>query len=207
TFSSKLILVPNQLLQDSAFNLTTWLAGKLGVRIARALNRKLTVGSGAKEPTGVMNVATLGVLCPTGETTTVTADDLMDLEHSVDPAYRANAVWMLADPTLKGIKKLKDGAGRYLWTAGLAEGEPGTILGHTYVVNPHMPLPAANAQTIAFGDFSNYFIRRVRGMQVLRLTERYADFNQTGFLAFQRWDGNLVDAGTHPVKYLQQSAS
>jgi HK97 family phage major capsid protein len=64
-----------------------------------------------------------------------------------------------------------------------------------------------SAKTIAFGDFNNYFIRCVVGTQVKRLTERYADFNQVGFLAFQRWDGQLVDAGTHPIRYLQQSAT
>ena len=66
---------------------------------------------------------------------------------------------------------------------------------------------AASAKSILFGDFKNYRVRRVAGVQVMRLVERYADFNQVGFVAFQRWDGNLVDAGTHPIKYLQNSAT
>ena len=65
---------------------------------------------------------------------------------------------------------------------------------------------APSAKAILFGDFSKYFIRRITGARVLRLVERYADYNQTGFVAFQRWDGALVDAGTHPIKYLQMSS-
>jgi HK97 family phage major capsid protein len=70
-----------------------------------------------------------------------------------------------------------------------------------------MAVMATSAKSILFGDFSKYWIRRVAGVQVLRLTERYADFNQTAFIGFQRWDGNLIDAGTHPLKYFANAAS
>jgi HK97 family phage major capsid protein len=65
-----------------------------------------------------------------------------------------------------------------------------------------MPAMAPSAKAVAFGDFSKYFIRRITGARVLRLVEKYADYNQIGFVAFQRWDGALIDAGTHPIKYL-----
>lgn len=208
TYTSKLVLVSNQLLQDSAFNLDSFLAGKLGVRIARAINTHFTVGTGASQPNGLITAATAGPVGATGETTSLVFDDLIELEHSVDPAYRKGARFMFADSTLKAIKKLKDGYGRYLWQPGLTvAGEPPTINNYPYTVNQDMPVMAANAKSVAFGDFSKYFIRRVVGTQVLRLTERYADYNQTGFVAFQRWDGNLVDAGTHPVKYFANSAT
>lgn len=210
TYTSKLVLVANQLLQDSAFNLDSFLADKLGIRIARAINTHFTVGTGASQPTGVVTGATLGYTAggssSSGEVATILTDDLIELEHSVDPAYRKAARFMMADSTLKQIKKLKDGLGRPLWLSGIAVKEPDTINGYPYTINQDMPAEAASAKTMLFGDFSNYFIRRVAGVQVLRLTERYADFNQTGFVAFQRWDGNLIDAGTHPIKYLQQSA-
>lgn len=211
TYSSKLVLVSNQLLQDSAFNLDTFLANKLGTRIARITNTHFTTGTGASQPTGVVTAGTLGYTAggstSSGQTATILSDDLIELEHSVDIAYRRNARFMLSDAALKVIKKLKDGQGRPLWLSGIAVKEPDTINGYPYTLNQDMAAPAASAKSMLFGDFSNYFIRRVAGVQVLRLTERYADFNQTGFLAFQRWDGQLVDAGTHPVKYLQQSAS
>lgn len=211
TFTSKLVLVSNQLLQDSAFDLNGFLAGKLGTRIARAVNTYTTTGTGASQPTGAITGATLGYTAggstSSGETTAILSDDLIELEHSVDPAYRRNSRFMMADASLKTIKKLKDGQGRPLWLAGLAVKEPDTINSYPYVINQDMAVPAASAKTILFGDFSKYYIRRIVGTQMLRLTERYAELNQVGFIAFQRWDGQLVDAGTHPLKYLQQSAT
>lgn len=211
TYTSKLVLVSNQLLQDSAFNLDGYLAGKLGTRLARIVNTHMTTGTGASQPTGVVTAATLGYTAggstTSGSTVTIGYDDLVELEHSVDPAYRRNGRFMMSDTALKVVKKLKDGMGRPLWMAGLAVREPDTINGFPYVVNQDMAVPAASAKTVLFGDFSKYYIRRIVGAQMLRLAERYAELNQVGFLAFQRWDGNLVDAGTHPIKYLQQSAT
>jgi HK97 family phage major capsid protein len=122
--------------------------------------------------------------------------------HSVDPAYRANARYMFNDGTLKVLKKKKDGDGQYLWLSGLAVREPDTIMGKPYTINQHMASIATGAKVALFGDFSKYYIRRVAGVQVLRLTERYADYNQTAFLMFARADGALVDAGTNPIKHL-----
>jgi len=207
TYTSKLVRVSNQLLQDSAFNLDAFLANKLGTRIARATNAHFTTGDGASKPTGVAFVSTLGKAGATGQTLTIVWDDIIDLHHSVDPAYRRNGRFMMADSALKIIKKLKDGEGRYLWQSGVALKEPDTIDGKPYTINQDMAAMAASAKSMLFGDFSKYWIRRVRGVQVLRLTERYADYNQTGFVAFQRWDGNLVDAGTHPIKHYANSAT
>ncbi len=211
TYTSKLVLVSNQLLQDAAFDLNGFLTGKLGTRLARIVNTHATTGDGAQKPTGCVTAATLGYTAggstSSGETASILYDDLVELEHSVDPAYRRNGRFMMADMTLKTIKKLKDGQGRPLWLAGLAGKEPDTINGYPYTLNQDMATPAASAKTMLFGDFSKYYIRRVVGVQVLRLAERYAELNQVGFVAFQRWDANLVDAGTHPLKYLQQSAT
>lgn len=207
TYTSKIVLVSNQLLQDSAFNLDSFLAEKLGTRIARATNVHFTTGDAASKPNGVVTASTLGRTGTTGQTATIIWDDLIELHHSVDPAYRRNARFMMADSTLKAIKKLKTGDGQYLWQSGVALKEPDTIDGKPYTINQDMAAMATSAKSVLFGDFKKYFIRRVKGVQVLRLVERYADFNQTGFVAFQRWDGNLVDAGTHPLKYYANAAS
>src|SRR5690606_40696617 len=89
----------------------------------------------------------------------------------------------------------------------IAVREPNTILGYPYVVNNDMPVMAADAKSILFGDFSNYFIRDVLGVQLLRLEERYADYLQVGFLAFSRHDGVLADAGAGPIRYYQNSST
>ncbi|HWY14424.1 MAG TPA: phage major capsid protein [Rhizomicrobium sp.] len=207
TYTSLVVRMSNQLLNDSAFDLDAYIARKFGIRLGRIQNTHFTTGDGAAKPRGVITAATLTTTGATGETTSLVSDDLYTLKHSVDPAYRKNAKWMFHDTTLKAIKKLKDGIGRPLWTSGLAYKEPDTIDGDPFRVNNDMPQMAANAESVAYGDFSLYFIRRVKGISLIRLTERYADFNQVGFIAFQRVDGNLMDAGTHPVATFANSSS
>lgn len=216
-FSSDSVLVPLALMQDSYFDLDAFIAKALGTRIGRKLNNKLTVGAGTTEPNGLQTAAiasgsvTTGT---TGETTSLIYDDLVNLMHLVDPAYRQqpDAKFMFHDSTLKALRKLKDTAGRPLWQpalgAGFGNGFPETILDKPYVINNDMPVMAANAYSILFGALKNYKVRRVAGgTTVLRLVERYADYLQVGFIGFLRADGNLLDAGTHPVAVFRNSAT
>ncbi|QQS08682.1 MAG: phage major capsid protein [Phycisphaerales bacterium] len=207
TFSSKLILVPIQLLQDTGVNVEALLSDLISERIGRILNRMLTIGTGANQPQGVVNGSTLGKTA--AGATAITYDELVDLEHSVDPAYRTNAAFMLHDTTVGLLRKLKDSAGRPLWmpsmNAGMADGAPGLLNNRPYLVNQNMDLPTTGKKSVLFGDFSKYKIRRVRGMQILRLTERYAEKLQVGFFAYLRADGRLSNAGTNPIKHLIQA--
>lgn len=200
-YSSKVVLVPFELLQDSAFNIESFLAKKLGERIGRITNTHFTTGDGTGKPQGVITGATLGKAGAAGQTTSVTYDDLVDLIHSVDIAYRANAQFMFNDSTLKAIKKLKDSQGLPLWSRGMTDKEPDTILGYPYVINNDVPSMAASAKSILFGDFSNYFIRDVKDIQLYRISDKYIESGQVGFLAFYRGDARMVDAGMNPIKY------
>lgn len=208
-YSSKTVLVPIELLQDTFFDIEGWLANILGIRIGRITNQHFTTGSGTDQPQGVITGATEGKAGSTGQTTSVTYDDLVDLEHSVNRAYRRspNCGWMFADSTLKALKKLKDGQQRPLWQPGLDVREPDTIMGYRYTVNDDVPAMAANAKSILFGDFSNYFIRDVMAVTLYRIGEKYIESGQIGFLCFSRHDGGLVDAGLAPIKYYKNSAS
>ncbi|MGE4297030.1 MAG: phage major capsid protein [Desulfovibrionaceae bacterium] len=208
TYSSKVVLVPVQLMQDSAFDLTGWLAKALANRLGRITNEEFTTGNGTAQPNGIVTAATLGKTGASGQTTTIIYDDIVDLLHSVDPAYRMSpgCGWMFADSTLKALRKIKDGESRPIWQPGLAGGAPDTILDKPYTINQDMAAMAASAKSILFGDLSLYHIREVKGIHLLRLEERYADYLQVGFLAFQRCDGDLLNAGTNPVKYYQNAA-
>ena len=134
-------------------------------------------------------------------------DELIDLELSVYGVYRQAAEWMFNSTTLGVLRKKVDNDGRPLWAPGVADRTPDRIWNYPYTINEDMADPAASAKTVAFGDMSAYKIRDVKGIQVLRLVERYADYGQVGFLAFHRHDAKLIDAGTHPIKVLQQAAS
>ncbi len=206
-YTSKIVLVSRQLLADASFPIQPYLTRKFGQRIGRIQNTHFTTGNAASKPQGVATGATTGVTGATGQTTSVIYNDLVGLEHSVDRDYRENAEWMLSDSSIQVIKKLKDGDGRPLWVPGLALRQPDSILGYPYTVNNDVATMAANAISILFGDFSLYYIRDVQEIMVLRLDERYADSLQVGFLAFARSDGQLIDAGTHPIKSYVNSAT
>ncbi|MFJ4712716.1 phage major capsid protein [Streptomyces sp. NPDC088785] len=199
-YTSKLVRVSLQLLNDSAFDLEGWLAKVLGRRIGRAQNAHFTTGTGSSQPEGVQTNATIAKTGANGQTTSVTYDDAIDLIHSVDPAYRnsGRAQWMLADGTLAAFRKLKDGQNRPLWEPSVQVGVPDGLLGYAYTINTDMPAMAANAKSILFGDFyAGYLIRDVQDVQLLRLAERYADYLQVGFLAFSRSDGIPQDTAAY----------
>lgn len=204
--SSKIVKVSWQLLQDSASPWEDLLARVFGQRLGRARNTYLTTGTGSAQPQGVVTAASSGRQSATGNASSVPFDDFLRLEHSVDRAYRQMGKYMLNDSTALAVRLLKDGNGQYLWRTGEG-GQPDRINSYPVVINNDMASMSASAKHTLFGDFSNYFIRNVKGITIVRLNELYAENGQVGFLAFERFDGGLVDAGQHPIKYLQNSAS
>ena len=210
-FSSKVVAVPYELLQDSAIDIESFIRNRIATRVFRITNAKFTVGSGTGEPSGVMVRASAGKVGATGQTTTITYDDLIDLVHSIDPAYRAlnNCRFMLNDASLKIIRKLKDTTGRPIFIPGydgLGGKMPDTILGYPVQINQDVATMAANAKSIGFGDFSFYTIRDVMAAQLFRFTDSaYTKLGQVGFLQWSRHGGNLLDVNA--VKYYQNSAT
>ncbi|MDQ3432559.1 MAG: phage major capsid protein [Actinomycetota bacterium] len=207
-YTSKLVRVSYQLLQDSAFDVESWLARVLGQRIGRIQNTHFTTGTGTAQPEGVQTNAVVGKQGIVGQTTSITYDDLIDLIHSVDPAYResANNGFMLHDLSLAKVRKLKDTQGRPLWEPSVQAGVPDSVLGYRYRINNDMPQMAASVKSILFGDlFAGYLIRDVRDIQMIRLSERYADYLQVGFLGFARADGTPQDSSAY--KTYQNSAT
>lgn len=209
TYTSKLVRVPWQLLNDSAFDVPSWLEGKFAERLGRILNEEATTGTGAGQPKGIVTASALGKT--TAGATAITYAELVDLEHSVDVAYRRapGAGWMANDGVIKYLKQLLDSSNRPIWMpalSGLAGGFPATLLGYPYFINNDMQATVATAtKTVLFGNLKKYQVRRVRGIAVVRLNERYADYLQTGFFAYMRADANLLDAGGNPIKHMLQA--
>ena len=207
-YTSKYILASVEFLQDSSINVNQFMGEALANRIGRITNDDFTTGNGSSKPNGIVNAAAAGV---TGVADPPTHDNLQDLVHSIDPAYRGNARFMFNDTTFKSIKKIKvlqysgDTTGMPLWQPGLTLGAPDTIIGYPYVINQSMASPGSSAKKIIFGDLSKYIIRDVRDFTLLRLDELFAQLQQVAFLAFSRHDGDLLDAGTNPVKYMSQA--
>lgn len=147
--------------------------------------------------------ATAGVTA--AGTAAVTADELVDLYHSLKPQYRQAAVWTMKDSTVKLVRKLKDSEGQYIWQPGLQAGQPDTILNAPLRVTDGMPAAAAGAVSVLFGDFSHYMIADRSGVSMQRLNELYAANGQIGFKAFKRTEGKLIL--TEAVKKLTQAAA
>ena len=207
-YTSKYILASVEFIQDSSINVNQFLGEALANRIGRITNDHFTTGTGSSQPRGVVVAAASGV---TGVADPPTHDNLQDLIHSIDPDYRGNARFMFNDTTFKSLKKIKvlqysgDTTGMPLWQPGMTLGAPDTILGFPYVINQSMASPGSTAKKILFGDFSKYYVRDTRDFTLLRLDERFAELQQVAFLAFSRHDGDLLDAGTNPVKYMSQA--
>ncbi|ACL62068.1 phage major capsid protein [Methylobacterium nodulans] len=207
-YSSKIVVVPIELLQDSRVDIEAYVNVALANRLARITNRHFTLGTGTNQPRGAVTAAAQGKVGAAGQTTSITYDDLVDLEHSVDPAYRLNGRWQFHDQTLKVIKKLKDGQGRPLWRPGIAGGDPADILNYGYTINQHMPPMAAGAKSILFGDHTKYVIRDVMAVTLFRFADsRYMEKGQVAFLAWSRHDGDLIDASNDALKYYQNAAA
>lgn len=218
-----LVRVSLELLQDSAFNLEDYIARKLAIRLARGFNAHATTGTNSGQPQGIANAtvgASIGHTAATGNTTTFPYISLVALEHSLDPGYRQNAQWMFGDGVLQALKQQLDSQNRPLWTpgfAGYADASspftkfPDRILGYQYKINQDMPVMAASARSLAFGDWSYYMVRRVRNMMITRAAERFIDQGQIGFYLFARLDGKYANptatAARSPIRLGQNSAT
>lgn len=200
-YDTGMVRIPLELLQDSVFNIESLMTDLFGERLGRIANTVLTTGTGSSQPNGIVTASSLGKTAASA--TAITADEMLDLFHAVDPAYRASpkARWMFNDTTLLSIRKLKDGDGNYLWQMGdVRSAEPDTIWGKPYSINQAMATAATTTKPIVFGDLSRYIVRKVGGFQVLTLRERYAEFFQVGMVGFKRFDGELLN--TAAVKHM-----
>ncbi|WP_036170372.1 phage major capsid protein [Massilia sp. 9096] len=212
-YSSKAIALPFELVQDSFIDIEGYVQSVLAMRLGRITNNHFTVGSGSGQPRGIITAANVGRAGATGQTASITYDDLVELEHSVDPAYRnaPGVGYMFHDQSLKVIRKLKDNNARPIFVPGYEEGNPGgapdRLLGRAFAINQDMPVMAANAKSIAFGQLSKYLIRDVMDLTLFRMTDSaFTMLGQIGFLAFMRSGGNLIDVGG-AVKTYQNSAT
>lgn len=210
-YSSDLILVPIELLMDTVIDIEQFIANAQATRLGRITNEHFTTGDNTNKPQGVVPASVLGKTGANGQTTSVTYNDLVDLKYSVNSAYRPAAKFSFADTTYKALMKLVDSDNRPLLLSqnvGITAGAPDVLLGHPIAINDDVPVMAANAKSILFGDFRNYKIRDVRSSLILvRFNERYMDNGQVGFVVFSRHDGRMVNAGTDPVKHYANSAT
>ena len=200
-----MIKVSDELLNDSVFDIAGYIAKEFARRIGAAEEEAFIAGNGTGKPTGLLH-ATLGaqVGVTTAAATAVTFDEVMDLFYSLRSPYRRQAVFLMNDSTVKALRKLKNGAGDYIWQPSITAGTPDKILNCPVYTSAFVPAIASAAKTILFGDMEYYWIADREGRKFKRLNELYAPTGQVGFLASQRVDGKLILP--EAVKVLQQKA-
>ena len=191
-YATDAVLVPWTLMDDSFLDLDAFLRGALSTRFGRTLADDLTNGTGTNMPMGVCTAAGVGI---TTGTVDIGYDDIIELIHSVDPAYRQNATFMFNDSVHKVLRKLKDLEGRPLWSPAVAAGAPDTFAGYAMNINQSMQGVGAGNKAMLFGNFKNYKFRNVKGLSVVRLNERYADALQTAFFGYARFGGGMPTPG------------
>jgi HK97 family phage major capsid protein len=220
-FGSKIITIPIELLQDTSIDILALIYGRMRDRIGRSQNVYFTTGTGTAQPFGLTVAASVGKTGTTGQTTTIIYDDLVDMVDSLDVAYLDNPdsnpslrnpepCWMFSQTLRKTLRKLKDTAGRPLWTPsydqGIGASTHDLLMGYPVCINNDMPTPAANAKSLAFGNLKRYMIRDAMQVSMFRFDDSaYMSKGQVGFLAWARAGGNLMDLNS--VKTYQHSAT
>lgn len=204
-YDTEWVQISMELLQDSAVNIESYLGELLGERLARRVNTELTTGDGTGDPNGIVTASAAGKTAASA--TAFTADEVIDLFHSVDPAYRQSpkARFMFSDGVLSAIRKLKDGQGNYLWQMGdVRVGSPGTLLGQPFSINQAMSSTfTASNKLILFGDLSKYYVRKV-GAPVVGVRREFY-WPNVGLAGVVRLDGDLIQTGA--VKHLKLAAA
>lgn len=204
TYRTPMIPISLELLQDSAFNIESVVSSLLSDSFGRGINEHLTTGDGQEKPTGIIPAAFQSEATPTANA--IKLDDILDLMKGIDSNYAKNAKFMFNTKTLFALMKIKDTTGNYIWRDAVNGVNP-TLFGKGYIINDDMPdIGPANA-SVLYGDLKKYKIRMVKGFNIIRLNEALAKYLAIGIYGFARYDGKLIDAGTHPIHKLVHAAS
>ena len=188
-----MIRISRELLNDSAFDLAAYIAHEFVRRAGAAEEQAILTGDGSHKPIGLLH-DTLGaqVGVTAASATAITADELIDMQHSLKSGYRRKACWIMNDATISAIRKLKDGQGQYIWQPGIKEGAPDMLFNQKVLMSNYMPLIASGNKVILYGDFSYYWLAEREGRTLERLNELYAVTDQVGFKMTERLDGRLI---------------
>lgn len=202
-----LIQVSNELLNDTSVDLEGYVAMQAGRAVGNAFGAHAITGSGTNQPNGLVTAATLGVTGAASVAGAFSYDNLVDLYYSVISPYRASRScgWLLRDASMATVRKLKDGAGNYIFTPGIGD-TPDAILGKPVNTDPNVAAVALSAKSVLFGDISQYFVRMVNGIRFERSDDYAFNTDLATFRCILRADGDLVDT-TGAVKYFAGNAA
>jgi len=183
--------VSEELMQDSIFDMDSYVGTNFGRRIAEAEEAAFVAGNGSAKPTGATAGASAGVTAVSA--TAITSNEILDLLYSLKRQYRRGASFLMNDSTIKAIRQLKDSNGQYLWQPSLQNGDPDLLGGRPVFASYDMPAATTGLVSVLFGDFKMGYMIADRGTTSFqRLNELYSANGQVGFRAYRRVDGKVV---------------
>ena len=203
-----------KMLDDVFFNAEQWLADEVAQKFAQDIDLAIVSGNGTNKPKGLLAYTLAATADATraygtiekkvsGDAGSFGGDALIDLVHLLRPGYRAGAKWLMAGTTVAAARKLKDAENNYLWAPGLVTGQPSSLLGFNIIEDENVPVMAADANSILFGNFKRaYKFVNVRGVRVLR--DPYTAVPYVVFYTTKRIGGGAED--TRAVKVMPLSA-
>ena len=188
-----MIKISNELLNDSAFDLATYIARRFGVRMGNAEERAFITGDGVGKPLGLLaetGGAKVGVTA--AQKDAVSFDEIFKLYYALKAPYRKKAQFLCNEALVLQLMTIKDNNGNYIWKPGLEIGKPDTLLNRPLKTSAFMPEIKGGSKVMAFGDYSYYWVADRQNRTFRRLNELYARTDQVGFLTTQRVDGKLI---------------
>jgi len=204
---SALVAISNELIADAGFDIEGFIAQQLGESLGVAVNTMLTTGTGTVESTGVVNSAGSVVTGGTGVSGAATYENLVDLVYGIaDGARVLNGLgFQMSKTGIAAARKMKDGAGNYIWTDSAVPGQAATLLGYAVYENPAVPAVATGAKSVLFGHLPSYKVRIAGGLQIAQSADYAFNTDVTTFRGILRVDGALTHA-TH-IGYFKGGAS
>ena len=187
-----MIKISNELLNDSAFDLASYIARRFGVCMGNAEERAFITGDGVGKPLGLLDDAGAKVGVTAAKTTAISFDEVFQLYYALKAPYRKKAEFLCNEALVLQLMTIKDNNGNYIWKPGLDIGKPDTLLNRPLKTSAFMPEVTAGNKVMAFGDYSYYWIADRQNRTFRRLNELYARTDQVGFLTTQRVDGKLI---------------
>lgn len=217
--AGQLVAVSNDMIQDTGVDILAFVGKQIGRGIGQLTAQWYVSGTGSGQPNGVITaIGGAGTIASGGSLFSLPAgsglEKLIDLQYSIADSYRVNgAEWLMRDLTGASVRKIRDGGGgtigQFVWqpspTVGLIGGQPDTFLGDPVYFDPNVASMASDAKTVAYGDFSAYYIRDVSGFELNRSDDIYFDKNQVAFRGLLRTDGDLIDS--HAINVLHQAVT
>ena len=204
-----LVTVSRELLEDAGIDIVGFIARQAGNALGNIVNEKLAIGTGTIEARGIVAASAQGKVGGTAVGGAFTADDLIDLVHSIDAGYAnkpSGVGFQMRRATIGALRKLKDGEGRFIYDP--TQGTQALLLGYPIFENPHVPAIGTSAKSVVFGDMSYYHVRQVGGIEVARSSDAFFTSDLEAFRVSLRVDGDLSqDGSTGAVKHFVGGAS